>query len=86
MCHYKFTRDERKETRWRSLLHTRRRRRLCGAEEMDGAVDMPKVDGVAPRNQTGVRGQHCEVRQRASVDEFARVMERPASNEGRFTG
>ena len=24
----------------------------CGAEEIDGRVDLPKVDGVAPRNRT----------------------------------
>ena len=50
----------------------------------DGRVHLPKVDGVTPRHRTGVRGHHREVRQRASFDEFDRILEQSASDEGRF--
>ena len=56
----------------------------CGAEEIDGREDLPKVGGVAPRSRTGVRGRHREGRQRASFDEFVKIMEQSASDEGRF--
>ena len=57
----------------------------CGAEEIDGRVGLPRIDGVAPRNRTGVREHRRQVRQRASFDEFDRIMEQPVSDEGRFT-
>ena len=47
-----------------------------GAEDIDGRMDLPEVDGVAPRSRSGVRGPHRDVGQRTRSDEFGRVLER----------
>ena len=52
-----------------------------GPENVDGRMDMPKADGMASSDRIGVCGHHCESEQRASSDEFDRVLERDESNE-----
>ena len=71
----------RKEQRWRSLSRVRRRRRLFNIlvpEEFDWRVDLPKVDGVAPRNQTGVSGPDNEAASTSLIESWSnwRAMKR----------
>ena len=42
---------------------------------------LPKTDGVASRDWTGVCGHHREVRQRTGVDKFDCVMEHDEGND-----
>ena len=54
--------------------------------DTDKRVDSrEEVDGVAPRNRTGVRRYHRAVGHRAMVDKFDGVTEQPASDAGRVT-
>ena len=52
-----------------------------GSEEDDGRMDLPKTDGVASRDWTGVCGQHREVRQRTGVDKFDCIMDHDEGND-----
>ena len=51
-----------------------------GAEEVDGIMDMSNAGGMASLDWIEVCGDHRAVRQRASADEFGRVMEHAESN------
>ena len=55
-----------------------------GSEEDDGRMVLPKTDGVASRDWTGVCGHHREVRQRTCVGKFDCVMEHNEGNAERI--
>ena len=83
---YMFTRDE-KEGKTLALSWLREKDESCaqygGSEEDDGRMELPKTDGVASRDWTGVCGHHREVRQRNGVDKFDCVMEHDEGNDER---
>ena len=55
------------------------------AEGVDGRMDLQGTHGTAPRDWFGFLGHHREIRQVARADEFHRVVEQVASDDGRIT-
>ena len=53
-----------------------------GSKEIAGRMEIPKADGVASSDRTGVREHHRGTRLRTCADEFGRVMEQLAGEVG----
>ena len=86
--HYMFMRDE-KEGKTLAILGCKRKgdescAQYGGSEEDARRTDLPRTDGVASRDWTGVCGHHCEVRQRTSVAKFDFVMEHGEGDDERI--